>query len=102
MSYQQRIHDKLVEAFSPQHLEVINESHGHNVPAGSESHFKVVVISSAFEGQMLIKRQRAVNKALEEELEAIHALAQVTLTPDEWQAKGGVVPKSPPCMGGSK
>jgi BolA protein len=36
---------KLDGAFSPDHLEVINESASHNVPEGSESHFKVVLVS---------------------------------------------------------
>ena len=38
---QQRIVTKLTEVFSPTHLEAINESDMHNVPAGSETHFKV-------------------------------------------------------------
>ncbi len=40
---------------APTHLEVINESHMHSVPKGSETHFKVVVISPGFEGLSLIK-----------------------------------------------
>ena len=39
----------------PSHLEVINESHMHNVPRSSETHFKVVVVAEAFEGVPLIK-----------------------------------------------
>ena len=50
---------------SPQ---VINESSGHNVPKGSETHFKVVVVSDSFDGQMLIARHRMVNEILADEL----------------------------------
>jgi BolA protein len=102
MTIQAEIHEKLLHAFSPTHIELTNESHMHNVPTGSESHFKVVVVSALFEGKMLIARHRLVNKALAEEIEGkIHALALHTLTPAEWAAKEGNTLKSPPCHGGS-
>jgi BolA protein len=100
MSMQTMITEKL-QALSPEHLEVINESHMHNVPEGSESHFKVVIVSDAFKDKMLIARHRLVNKALEEELKGgIHALALHTMTMEEWFKKGNA-PESPPCLGGS-
>ena len=102
MTIQQTITDKLQQAFSPEHLEVVNESHMHNVPEGSESHFKVVVVSDQFAGKMLIARHRLVNKVLEEELQGgIHALALHTMTMEEWFEKGKA-PDSPECLGGSK
>lgn len=103
MSTQQTIEDKLNREFDPLHLEVVNESHMHNVPEGSESHFKVTVVSAAFDGQQLIARHRSVNKVLGEELGGgVHALALHTLTPDEWFDRAGKVADSPPCLGGSK
>jgi BolA protein len=100
---QETIQQKLQQAFAPIHLEVINESHMHNVPEGSESHFKVVVVSEAFEGEKLIARHRRVNQVLSEELAGgIHALALHTLTPEDWFNRGGTVADSPPCLGGSK
>ncbi len=100
---QQNIQDKLQASFSPLHLEVINESHNHNVPEGSESHFKIVLVSEAFEGEKLIARHRQVNKVLAEELQGgIHALALHTLTPEDWFNHGGTVRESPECLGGSK
>ena len=102
-STQQTIQQKLQQALSPIHLEVINESHMHNVPEGSESHFKVVVVSEAFEGEKLIARHRQVNQVLREELAGgIHALALHTMTPEDWFSRGGTVEDSPPCLGGSK
>jgi BolA protein len=75
----------------------------HSVPPGSESHFKVTLVSDAFEGRRLLERHRAVNAALADELrDSVHALALHTLTPEEWFARGGAVPASPPCLGGSK
>jgi BolA protein len=97
---QQTISKKLTQAFSPEHLEVINESHMHNVPEGSESHFKVVLVSDSFKGKILLARHRLVNATLQEELNGkIHALALHTMTMEEWFAKGNA-PESPPCMGG--
>lgn len=101
-STKQTIEAKLQAAFSPIHLEVIDESHMHNVPDGAESHFKVVVVSDAFDGDKLITRHRKVNQALKSELGEIHALALHTMTPDDWFNKGGTVADSPPCLGGSK
>lgn len=101
MSIQAHIEQKLQLALSPLHLEVTNESHMHNVPDGSESHFKIFIVSDAFDGKMLIQRHRMVNQILENELKQIHAMALHTLTADEWADKGAA-PESPPCMGGSK
>ena len=102
MNKQQTITNKLQEAFQPEHLDVINESYMHNVPEGSESHFKVVIVTDDFKEKMLLARHRLVNKVLEDELNGgIHALALHTMTMEEWFKKGGV-PESPLCMGGDK
>lgn len=102
MTIQQILESKLEQAFSPDFLEVENESHMHNVAPGSESHFKVSIASKQFDGMMLIKRHRMVNKVLEAELQQIHALALHTMTPQEWFDKGGKVADSPLCQGGGK
>ena len=102
-SVQAVIEKKLTDAFLPEYLLVENESHMHNVPAGSEMHFKVQIVSDSFAGQMLIKRHRAVNKALAEELAGpVHALSMHTFTKEEWQERHGQIPDSPPCHGGGK
>ncbi|MEP1447914.1 MAG: transcriptional regulator BolA [Paraglaciecola sp.] len=103
MNIQSNIEKKLMNHFKPEHLQVINESSQHNVPAGSESHFKVVIVTPAFSGERLIKRHRAVNSVLKEELaNDIHALALHTYTEDEWKSLFGEYPQSPNCLGGSK
>ena len=82
---------------------MINESFKHNVPEGSESHFKVVIVTPAFSGERLIKRHRAVNLVLKDELaNDIHALALHTYTQEEWKKLFGEFPQSPNCLGGSK
>ena len=102
MRMQGQIEAKLRQAFNPEILEVINESHLHNVPPGSESHFKVVIVSEQFIDKRLDARHRLVNQALANELAAIHALALHTLTPDEYFKRAGAIADSPLCMGGSK
>ena len=102
MKVQEAITGKLAEALTPAHLEVLNESHMHSVPPGSESHFKVTIVSNLFQDQMLIKRHRMINKTLAQELNQIHALALHTLTPEEWRAREGSVADSPKCRGGGK
>ncbi len=104
MSVAAVIEEKLLVAFSPLHLDVVNESNNHNVPPGSESHFKVTIVSKDFEGERLIKRHRAVNSVLSEELaEKIHALALHTYTEKEWHDHYAAnTPLSPNCVGGGK
>src|SRR5580765_3873231 len=101
LTIQSIIETKLADAFAPLHLEVTNESGNHNVPAGSESHFRVVLVAPAFDGQRLLARHRQVNAVLAEELAAsIHALALHTYTEAEWRERFGTAPMSPPCLGG--
>ncbi|NOZ53629.1 MAG: BolA/IbaG family iron-sulfur metabolism protein [Gammaproteobacteria bacterium] len=102
MSIQADIEKKLASGINLLHMDVINESSNHNVPAGSESHFKVVLVSNGFEGQGLVARHRRINKLLADELaNKIHALALHTYTEAEWRERGGgAPPMSPPCLGG--
>lgn len=58
------IKSKLAKALEATYLNIINESYMHNVPAGSETHFKVVVVSSKFDGLPLIKVIRHVEMLL--------------------------------------
>jgi BolA protein len=103
MIIQTRIQEKIVQALHPVHLEVLNESHKHSVPKGSETHFKVVIVSQEFEGKNLVTRHRLLNALLAHDLKnGIHALSLHTFTPQEWVDKGGKISVSPPCLGGSK
>ena len=100
---QRSIESKLSEELKPTHLQVINESSSHNVPKGSETHFKVVIVSAGFEGKPLLARHRLVNNILSDELASgVHALSIIAKTSTEWSKTQGEVPASPACMGGSK
>ena len=98
---QLQIEEKLNEALDIHFLEVVNETHMHNVPADAESHFKITVVSDDFKDQALIMRHRLINQYLARELVRIHALALHTMTIDEYAQKSQQSPDSPQCMGGS-
>ena len=101
MPVQQQIESKLRARLVPSVLEVTNESMSHNVPPGSETHFKVVVVSQAFEGKTLVERHRVIYELLADELRGgVHALAITSRSPAEWE-KSDAVRSSPPCLGGS-
>lgn len=102
MQIEQAITTKLNERFQPSHLEVHNDSGKHNVPANSETHFRVVIVADAFSGQARLDRHRALNTALADFLAGpVHALALHPYAPDEWDATSDA-PPSPDCMGGEK
>lgn len=82
---------KLIEAFAPLVLEVMDESASHAGHAGAavhaakqggaatgigETHFSVTIVSAAFVGLNRVARQRAIYQVLAEELAGpVHALA---------------------------
>ena len=82
------IDNKLRTRFAPTRLAVEDESARHRGHAGyregGESHFRVEIVSAAFEGHNRVARQRLVYEALKDEFAAgLHALALTTLTPAE-------------------
>lgn len=92
MSVAETIRSKLEKAFPSAAVEVIDESHRHKGHAGAspegETHFRITVVTSAFDGLSLLARQRAVNAALKDELAGpVHALAMKALTPSEAEAQ---------------
>ncbi len=103
MNVQAIIEKKITNGMQLDFLQVENESHRHSVPANSETHFKVTVVSQEFEGVPLIARHRLINNLLKDELAGpVHALALHTMTPTQWQAKQQQIPSSPNCLGGGK
>jgi BolA family transcriptional regulator, general stress-responsive regulator len=82
------ITNKLREAFTPESLDVIDESHLHEGHSGhrpgGETHFRVNIVSRAFKGKSRIERHRMINTTLAAELAgSVHALAIKAQTPDE-------------------
>ncbi|MEF2552903.1 BolA family protein [Aurantimonas sp. A2-1-M11] len=96
MNTRAKIETKLAEAFAPDQLDVIDESHlhaGHHhadsdhhatFDGSGETHFRVRLVSAAFAGQSRVERHRAINRLLREELETgVHALAIEAAAPGE-------------------
>jgi BolA protein len=82
------ITEKLTNAFAPQSLRVVDESHRHEGHAGhrpgGETHFRVHIVSEAFRGKSRIERHRMVNETLVRELQGgVHALAIHASAPGE-------------------
>ena len=102
MSVNSQIEQRLKQAMPVVHLELDNESHMHSVGPGAQTHFRLVVVSPAFEGQALVRRHQAVYDALGDVFQqGLHALALHAFTPVEWQARGAEAAASPACRGGT-
>ncbi|KAL3046729.1 bolA-like protein 2 [Trematomus bernacchii] len=74
------IRDKLTKELAAVHVDVEDTS-----PNRCAASYKVLVVSSQFEGKSLLQRHRLVNTCLAEELKEIHAFEQKTLTPEQWE-----------------
>ncbi len=88
MSVARAMAAKLEAALAPQLLEIADQSHLHAGHAGArpggESHFRVTIVATAFEGLGRLARQRLVYRALAEEMASdIHALAIEAKAPSE-------------------
>jgi BolA protein len=88
MTTKEIIINKLREAFTPESLEVQDESHLHEGHAGhragGETHFRVYIVSQAFKGKSRIERHRLINATLAGELAgSVHALALHAKAPGE-------------------
>jgi BolA protein len=79
MTVKDEIETRLAHAFSPDRLEVVNESHrhaGHSGDDGSgESHFRVVIRAGAFAAMSRVARHRAIHQALGDLNQRVHAIA---------------------------
>lgn len=86
---QSRIEAKLNDAFAPERLVVINESHLHaghqpDMTGTGETHIRIRIVSAKFAGMPRLARHRAINELLKPELDAgLHALAVEPAAPGE-------------------
>jgi BolA protein len=88
MRTQDRITEKLQQAFSPESLRVEDESHHHAGHAGSrpggETHYRLYIVAEAFRGKSRLERHRMINATLAAELAGgVHALAIHAQAPGE-------------------
>ena len=88
MRTDEEITRKLTEAFAPESLRVVDESHRHEGHAGhrpgEQTHFRVYIVADAFQGKSRIERHRMINTVLAGELRGgVHALAIHAAAPGE-------------------
>ena len=89
MSMKSSMTGKLEAAFSPERLEVLNESHLHaghqpGFDGEGETHMRIRIVSAAFAGMSRVARHRAINEVVKAELDAgLHALAVEAAAPGE-------------------
>lgn len=93
----ERMHHKLHEAFQPMRLEMLDESsrHAHHVSkvrgpeaGATETHFRMVIVSSVFDGVSRVNRSRMVHEVLADELgSGLHALTLTLRTPQEEESR---------------
>jgi BolA protein len=88
MRTEQTINEKLTQAFAPESLKVVDESHLHAGHAGhrpgGQTHYRIYIVSQAFINKTRIERHRMINQALAAELNGgIHALAIHASAPGE-------------------
>jgi BolA protein len=74
----------------------------HSVPKGSQTHFKVEIVSEQFEQKKILERHRLVNQVLADEIAKIRACSIYTFTSSEWEKIKKKDFHSPTCAGGSK
>ena len=77
-------------------LKIINESPMHNVPDGSESHFKIVVVTDDFNNVPIMQRHKLIYKNLNDLMDKIHALSIHAFTEEEFELNP-VILDSPEC-----
>lgn len=80
--------EKLTAAFTPESLEVLDESGQHEGHAGhrpgGQTHYRIYIVAKAFAGKSRIARHRMINDAIEAEIKGgIHALAIHATAPGE-------------------
>ena len=96
MSKQQELLERIQVEFQPHFVTVENESHMHSSGRGADSHFKLVIVSDAFEGMRKVQRHQKLYQLFADDLKnGIHALALHLYTKSEWESLGEAFPKSP-------
>jgi len=105
MKVEKSIREKIERAFSPEYFELENESSKHHVPQGSESHFRVLIVSDVFDKMSRVERARKLHELLGDEFKTgMHALSERIYTSQEWGRLSDPqkLMISPNCLGGSK
>ena len=105
MKIEAAIKEKIETQIDPVYFEIENESHKHHVPAGSESHFRLLIVADFFKDLSRVERARKIHELLKLELASgVHALSERMFTVDEWSKLNDQqkLMISPQCLGANK
>lgn len=103
MTIEATLRSRVSDAFPQALVLLVNESHKHNVPDGSETHFALTVVVDAFDSMPRVKRHQAVYGLVSDLLDGpVHALALHLYSPEQWRQRSQQSPSSPECLGGSR
>ena len=94
---EEKIINLLNSKLNPSMLKVVNESHMHNVPEGSESHFKLIIVSESFKNIPTLKRHKIIYKELDNLMDLIHAVSIHPFDEDEYK-KNPFTIDTPDCV----
>jgi BolA protein len=89
MGFSQSIEEKITAELNPVSLEIVNESHLHaghqeSFDGSGETHLRIKVVASIFEGMSRVDRHRTINALVAEEISAgLHAIAIEVKAPSE-------------------
>lgn len=101
-------HNAIIDSLAPlnpAHIDLVNESMNHSgYFDGKESHFKLTIVSSEFDGKRLVARHQKiyalVDALMTSQGGSVHALAIHAYTPEEWDKlneSAQTIPASPLC-----
>ncbi len=87
MNIEDQMSSRLIDAFAPESIRIINESERHRGHSGwresGDTHFRLYIVAEGFRGKSRLERHRMINRVLGEELARIHALAIHAAAPGE-------------------
>ena len=99
---QLRMQEILQEKYKPLKLEIINDSSKHSVAPGSETHFRIFLVSESFKGKTKVQIHQEIYKLFLNEMgdkheNKLHSLSIFTKTPEEefnnYELKENIPPK---------
>lgn len=95
----EKIKTNLTNNLKPVFLNIKNESSLHHGSHGTETHFRIEIVSEAFQGKKMIERHQSVQNILKNELVLVKAFSLYTFTVEEWEVQKMKLSKSPACRG---
>lgn len=108
-SRKERMEKTLMEKFNPTKLEIVNDSNSHSVKEGSETHFRVYIVSEGFKNKTKVQTHQEIYKLFTNEMgdkhqNKLHSLSIYSYSPEEYEKnQTSLENKIPPvCAGKNK